>query len=166
KKFKFALFTVALTALYSCSDGRNEKDNTVGPNGEPPKHLQKSYTKEFIVEEKNYVKALGLIHAFSVENAFYPKYNQCFNDVLDIKVIANIDKYNSTFPCIALQAEKGAPAKAYLTSRITKVEFNQLNGDNKLTLSIDIYGLESIATAFKTKIEFELVNLYKANVKN
>ena len=75
-------------------------------------------------------------------------------------VIANKEKYNKTYPCIALQAEKGAPTKSYLVVNINEVKFNQLDGDNRLQLMVKIYGLEKIAQQFKLDLEPSLNKLY------
>jgi len=156
------IFSILLiTALVcSCDSNENRLNFEVDEKGEPPKRLKEFYFQEFKIEEKNYVIALGRIHTFLVENSFYPKYSNCFDATLDIMVIANKEKYNKTYPCIVLQAEKGAPTKSYLVVNINEVKFNQLDGDNRLQLMVKIYGLEKIAQQFKLDLEPTLNNLY------
>ena len=129
----FSLGTLLIIAVLicGCSDEFRTEDYEAGPNGEPPRVLEgfQVYTKQFTADEKNYVLALGQIHAFLIANSYYPiLYSACFDDVLDIRVTAHVERHKKRFPCIALQAENGAPTKAYLSVTIENVMFNQYSG--------------------------------------
>lgn len=154
-----------LLCLVGCSDASSYEDQEVGPNGEPPKALQLIYQKQFIAEERNYVLALGLIHAFLVEHHFAITYTRCFDDVLDVR------KRGKGFTCLALQAERGPPTKTYVRVRVDEVLFNQLDGDNRLSLSVEIYVLDGyvkngkgaqLVDGFTAGVETGLAQLYAA----
>ncbi|WP_151635987.1 hypothetical protein [Noviherbaspirillum aerium] len=154
------LFAVILTA--GCSDEYSTKDFQVGPNGEPPKALKIVYAKEFTAERKNYVRALGEVHAFLIENNFIPVvYKPCFHDVLDIRVTADIQKHKKAFPCVAVQAENGAEyTQIYLRVSIIDVKFNQLDGNNRVIYAVEIFGKEKLSRVFEENVEPCLFKLY------
>jgi hypothetical protein len=147
-----------------CSDEFPIEDFEVGQNGEPPKALHGVYHKQFVVDEKNYVNAFGLIHVFLIENQFYAKYTQCFDDVLDIR-----KRSRAGFSCIALQAEQGPPTKVYLRVIVDEVFFNQLDRDNRLKYTVEMYAIErytsngvgeQLVQAFEAGTGEKLANLY------
>ena len=152
----------ASALLLGCSDEYSTKDYEVGPNGEPPKALKKIYTKNFLSEQKNYVRALGEVHAFLIENDFFPViYNACFRDVLDIRVTADIEKHKRAFPCIAVQSTKGAEAtNTYLRVLINDVKFNQPDHNNRVIYTVEIYGREGLDAVFAANVEPGLAKLY------
>lgn len=145
-----------------CSDEFRNEDYEVGPNGEPPRILDglEFYKKEFVSDEKNYVLALGRIHAFMIANDFYPLYPSCFTDVLDIRVTADVEMHEKRFPCVALQAEKGAPIKAYLSVTVKDVMFNQLDHNNRLVYTVSMFGRDDLAKLFTSDVEPSLRDLY------
>jgi len=147
-----------------CSDEFPIENFKVGPNGEPPKALHRVYHKEFVADEKNYVNVFGLIHAFLIEHQFSTKYTQCFDDVLDIR-----KRSRKEFSCNALQAEKGPPTKVYLRIIVNEVLFNQLDRDNRLKYTVEIYVIErytsngvgrQLVRAFETSAGTKLTQLY------
>jgi len=161
--FRATVF-VFLLCLLGCSDASSSADQEVGSNGEPPKALQLIYQKQFVAEEKNYVLAFGFIHAFLVERQFSVKYSRCFDDVLDVR------KRGKGFTCLALQAEQGPPTKTYVRVKVEEVLFNQLDDNNRLSFSVEIYVLDGyvkngkgalLVDGFTTDVETELVSLYK-----
>ena len=79
------LFIIVLM-ICGCSDEFQSEDYAAGPNGEPPKVLKgvKTYTKQFVADQKNYMLALGNVHSFLIANHYYPFYTSCLDDVLDI----------------------------------------------------------------------------------
>ncbi|WP_020407450.1 hypothetical protein [Hahella ganghwensis] len=113
------------------------EDYEVGANGEPPKIMEPVHRIEMVADERNFVLAMGLIHAFLVENRFEPYYSDCFDDVLDIR------KHRDGFPCIGLMAERGVPAKMYLRVRFDEVLFHQLDGKNRLKYTVEIYSISN-----------------------
>lgn len=149
--------------MSGCSDEFRAGDYVPGPNGEPPKALKpfQVYSKEFVAEQKNYVLALGQIHAFLIANDFATLYPSCFGDVLDIRVTADIERHRKRFPCVALQAEKGAPTKAYLSVTVNDVMFNQLDDNNRLIYTVSMFGKEELAVAFASEVEPALRRLYE-----
>ncbi len=152
-----AVFLIVASAiLYGCSDNFREGDYYAGPNGEPPKALKQVYSKKFVAEEKNYVRALGEIHAFLIENDFYPVYRTCFNDVLDIRITADVKNHKEAFPCVAVGAEKGAPTKIYLNLVIDEVKFNQLDHNNRLMFTVSMYGSKDLVGSFSANVESSL----------
>jgi len=157
-----ATFVVVATMLCSCSDEFSEENYSAGPYGEPPKALGMVYSKQFVAEEKNYIRALGEIHAFLIENSFYLVYRPCFGDVLNIKVTANPERHERAFPCIAVQAEKGAPTKVYLSVSIDDVKFNQLDHNNRLIYTVAMYGRTDLIGTFVSEVEPSLAKLYTA----
>lgn len=157
---------VTVTQFFGCSEGYREEDYNPGPNGEPPKKLELVYSKKIIAEEKNYVKALGEIHAFLVENDFSPIYRSCFTDALDVRLTIDPKKQRENFPCIVIMAVKGAPTKIYLSVVIEEIKFNQLNDDNRLVLIVSMYGLEDLVGLFSETIEPNLVKLYQTPPPN
>ena len=163
------LITVILiavaTLLAGCSDGFGENDYTVGPKGEPPKALKLVYSRKFTAEQKNYVKALGEIHAFLIENKFDPYYRSCFSDVLDIKVTANIKKHKEAFPCVLISAAKGDLTNLYFSVTMYDVMFNQLDNNNRLMFTINMYGKDDLISSFSKNIEPRLTKLYQAPPK-
>lgn len=156
-----SLLTVTLL-MCGCSDEFRSEDYEVGPTGEPPRILDglQVYKKEFVSDEKNYVLALGRIHAFIIANDFYPLYPSCFSDVLDIRVTANVEMHEKRFPCVALQAEKGAPIKAYLSVTVEDVMFNQLDHNNRLIYTVSMFGRDDLAKLFASDVEPGLRDLY------
>lgn len=155
------ILVVLLTLLLGCNSNFSEKDYEPGSNGEAPKALPIVYSKRFLTSEENYVSALGTIHAFLIENSFYPVvYTQCFMKVLDIRVRASIERHKETFPCVALQAQKGAPTKIYLNVKIDEVNFNRLNGDNRLAYTVSMSGQNDLVAIFKADIESRLSAYY------
>ncbi|WP_143024573.1 hypothetical protein [Phytopseudomonas seleniipraecipitans] len=160
-KFTIAIIIFVATFLAGCSDGFEENGYTVGPKGEPPKALKLGYSRKFTVEQKNYVKALGEIHAFLIENKFSPYYRPCFSDVLDIRVTANIKKNKETFPCVLVGAAKGELTNVYFNVTIDDVMFNQLDNNNRLILTVNMYGKDGLAAPFSKNIEPKLTKLYQ-----
>ncbi|HTO40236.1 MAG TPA: hypothetical protein VL026_04610 [Rhizomicrobium sp.] len=156
-----ASLTVALL-MYGCSNDFRAEDYAAGRNGEPPRALKpfRVYSREFVAEQKNYVLALGQIHAFLIANNFSTSYPSCFNDVLDIRVTANIAKHKKRFPCVALQAEKGSPTKIYLNVTIDDVMFNQLSHNNRLIYTVSIFGRNDLTNTFASVVEPRLRTLY------
>ena len=156
-----ATLIAASTVLLGCSDEFSTKDFEVGPNGEPPKALDKIYTKKFVAEQKNYVRALGEVHAFLIENGFSAViYKQCFKDVLDIRVTADNNKSKDAFPCVAVQSTKGAEyTHTYLRVSIVDVKFNQLDHNNRLIYTVEIYGRSGLEAAFAVSVDPVLVKL-------
>lgn len=153
--------------LLGCSDeySKIEKDYQVGPNGEPPKALKMVYAKEFVAEQKNYVRALGEIHAFLIENHFFPVvYNACFGDVLDIGITAHIEKHKRAFPCVAVQSTKGAElTDTYLRVSINDVKFNQLDHNNRVIYTVEIFGKQGLEGIFAANVEPSLFKLYSGS---
>ena len=127
---------LSLACLVGCSGDYPHADQEVGENGEPPKALEQRYQRQFQADEKNYVLALGRIHAFLVENQFSTKYTDCFDDVLDIR------KRKKGFSCLVLRAEKGPPTKVYFRVIVDDVNFNQLDDHNRLLYSVEIYSID------------------------
>jgi hypothetical protein len=134
----------------------------VGANGEPPKALEGSrvYTRQFVADQKNYVLALGNIHAFLIANQYMPHFSACFDDILNIRVTAYIEKRKQRFPCIVLQAPKGSPTKAYVEVSVQDVFFNQLDGNNRLIYTVSMHGREDLAKVFASDVEPVLQALY------
>ena len=95
---------LVIVLVCGCSDEFRSADYEAGPNGEPPKVLEglQTYTKQFVADQKNYVLALGNIHAFLLANDYYPLYPSCFADILDIHVTADTKRHEERFPCVAL----------------------------------------------------------------
>lgn len=155
-----ALFIIVLL-MSGCSDGFREEDYEVGANGEPPKVLEgfRVYSEQFVADEKNYVLVLGEIHAFLVANQYAPLYSPCFDDILDIRVTAYVEKRKQRFPCVVLQAPKGSPAKAYVDVTVQDALFNQLDGNNRLIYTVSMYGREDLAKVFASDIEPTLKEL-------
>lgn len=160
-------FLFALACLVGCSGDYPHADQEVGENGEPPKALRQVYHEQFRADEKNYVIALGRIHAFLVENQFSTKYTDCFDDVLDIT------KRKKGFSCLALRAEQGPPTKVYFRVVVEEVNFNQLDGNNRLLYAAEMYALnryvkEGIADQliqdFETGVGSKLVGLYSGEI--
>lgn len=156
------IFIAVATLLAGCSDGFRDNDYTVGSKGEPPKALKLVYSRKFTVEQKNYVKALGEIHAFLIENNFHPYYRSCFHDVLDIRVTASIKKHKEAFPCVLISAVKGDLTNLYFNVAVDEVMFNQLDSNNRLILTINMYGKDELIASFSEKIEPRLTKLYQA----
>lgn len=161
KSIAATLITVC-ALLLGCADEYSIKDHEIGPNGEPPKALKKIYTKKFESEQKNYVRALGEVHAFLIENDFSPvTYNACFKDVLDIRITANSEKHKKAFPCVAVQSTKGAEVtNTYLRVSINDVKFNQLDHNNRVIYTVEIYGKEGPDAVFAANVEPALARLY------
>lgn len=134
KNLTLALFLLLSTV--GCLGDHSAQGQEVGPNGEPPQDLVLVYQKQFITEEKNYVLALGHIHAYLTEQAFQVRYTRCFDDVLDVRI------RSKGLSCLALMAEKGPPTKVYFRVLIDQVLFNQLDHDNRLLYSLEMYVLE------------------------
>lgn len=134
--------------LFSCSDQFNPDDYEAGSNGEPPKALAmfEGYSQQFIADEPNYVKAMGEIHKFLILYHFLPKYTECFNDVLDIRKLL---PSSGVFPCVALQALRGVPTKTYLRVRIDEVKFNQLDKNNRVIYTVQIYRVDKSGNYYK-----------------
>lgn len=162
-----AMLIAACALLVGCSDeySKIEKDYQVGPNGEPPKALKIIYTKKFVAEEKNYVRALGEIHTFLIENEFFPVvYNACFGDVLNIRITAHIEKHKKAFPCVAVQSTKGAElTDTYLRVSINDVKFNHLDHNNRVIYTIEIFGREDLEGIFAANVEPSLSKLYSVS---
>lgn len=162
-----AVFIIAMAMiLLGCSEEFRAEDYNPGPNGEPPKKLELVYSKEIIAEEKNYVRALGEIHAFLVENDFSPIYRSCFTEALDVRLTIDPKRQRENFPCVVIMAVKGAPTKIYLSVVIEEIKFNQLNDDNRLVLTVSMYGLEDLVGLFSETIEPNLFKLYQAPPSN
>jgi hypothetical protein len=161
KSLPGTLLAIALM-MSGCSAEFRSEDYEAGPNGEPPKVFESSqtYTKQFVADQKNYVLALGNIHAFLLANDYHPLYPSCFDDVLDIRVTADIKRHKARFPCVALQAKKGAPTKAYLSVTVEDVMFNQLDRNNRLIYTVSMFGREDLAKLFASNVEPELLLLY------
>jgi hypothetical protein len=104
--------------------------------------------------------ALGNIHAFLLANDYYPLYPSCFDDILDIRVTADIRRHKERFPCVALQARRGAPTKAYLSVTVEDVMFNQLDHNNRLIYTVSMFGREDLAKLFALNVEPDLLVLY------
>src|SRR5262245_43988730 len=127
---------IVVLLMCGCSDEFRAEDYEVGANGEPPKVLEgfRVYSEQFVAEQKNeqknYVLALGKIHAFLIANQYSPFYSSCFDDILDIRITAHVEKHKLRFPCVVLQAPKGAPTKAYVGVTVEDVFFNQLDDNN------------------------------------
>ena len=154
------------TQFLGCSEEYKGEDYNPGSNGEPPKKLELVYSKKIIVEEKNYVRALGEIHAFLVENDFSPVYRSCFTHALDVRLTIDPKRHRENFPCVVIMAVKGAPTKIYLSVVIEEVKFNQLNDDNRLALTVSMYGLADLVGLFSETIEPNLIKLYQAPPPN
>jgi hypothetical protein len=166
RRFGTTLLFAALL-LTGCSRGLGSGDYDAGFNGGPPEALseQKVYSNEFVIEQKNYVLAVGNIHSFLIANDFYPRYSHCFYDVLDIRVTANIEKHKQRFPCVALEAEQGVPPKVYLSVTVRDVMFNQLDGNNRLVCVVSMFGRDELAKTFASEVAPALENLgVKASV--
>lgn len=142
------LLILVVTLIFGRTDKFPAENFEPGPNGEPPKALPKVYSKQFFADQRNYVTALGMVHAFLIDNQFSTAYSRCFNDVLDIRVTANIEEHKRAFPCVVLQAQQGAPTKVYLSVTVDDVWFNQLDHNDRLGYTVSIYGREDSATKF------------------
>lgn len=137
------IFLTSLLILAACNDLHSDptSDDFAGMNGEAPKALIVTYEKKFVIEEKRYVKALGEAHLFLHENSFLPFYKQCFNEVLDLHVIANKAKLEKTFPCIAIHAAyQGELPTIYFTARVLKVGHHEVDGKTPITVEVRLYG--------------------------
>jgi len=145
-----------LTALLmlGCSDDYRRQDYEAGSNGEPPKVLEqhKVYTAKLVAEQKNYVLALGQIHSFLITNDFLVVYPSCFDDVLDIRVTAIVEKHKKRFPCVVLQGVRGLPVKVYLSVTVEDVMFNQLDGNNRLIYTVSMFGEDDLVRTFKSEV--------------
>lgn len=162
RKNMFRTFLIVGLLVSGCSDGFRAEDYEVGANGEPPKVLEglRVYSEQFVADQKNYVLVLGEIHAFLIANQFTPSYSSCFNDILDIRITAHIEKHKQRFPCVVLQAPKGAPTKAYVSVTVEDVLFNQLDHNNRLIYTVSMYGGEDLAKVFTYDIAPGLKKLY------
>lgn len=152
--------------MCSCDDDI-DPNSFPGLHGEPPKALKLVYEKQFVAEQKNYFRALGEIHAFILDSDLYPNYNKCITDVLDIRVTAITANHKEAFPCLLVSAGKGDPPNVYLTVTINDVMFNQLDGNNRLILTVGIYGDKehAIAKEFMAQIEPPLMKMYEKRAK-
>lgn len=155
-----------MLCFFGCSERSLIEGQEVGTNGEPPRDLPIIYQKQFVAEEKNYVLALGLVHSYLVENDFYAKYTDCFDHVLDVR------KRKPGFSCLALRAEKGPPTKVYFRVLIDEVLYNQLDGNNRLKYTLEMYALEyykdngvadDLIHSLESGIELELPLLYSVS---
>lgn len=159
------LLMVILALLYGCSNDEysGTANDRLGPKGEPPAALKLAYGKKFVAEQKHYIRALGEIHAFLLENMFHPHYRQCFTDVLDIRVTADTAKYKETFPCIAFYASVGEMPRIYIAVSVDEVKFNQLDGNNRVTFTVGIYGdvKQDLINKFSMLVEPSLRQLYR-----
>jgi hypothetical protein len=157
-----ATFIAGFALLSGCSDEYSTENYRVGTNGEPPKALKLVYTQKFVAEQKNYVRALGEIHAFLIESGFFPVvYKSCFGDVLDIRVTADIEKHKRAFPCVAVQATKSDELiNIYFRVSIDDVKFNQLDHDNRLMFTVEMFGREDVVGAFGANVAPSLAKLY------
>lgn len=155
-------FLAAALMVSGCSDEFRAEDYEPGHNGEPPKALERLnvYTKEFVAEEKNYVLALGEIHAFLITNRLSPAYPSCFSDVLNVLVTAKPENYKKRFPCVALQSATGFVKNTYLSVTVKDVMFNQLDHNNRLTYIVSMFGHSDLAGAFTLEVEPRLLTLY------
>jgi hypothetical protein len=155
---------IVVQLMFGCSDGFRAEDYEVGTNGEPPKVLEglRVYSEQFVADQKNYVLVLGKIHAFLIANQYTPFYSSCFDDILDIRVTAYVEKHKQRFPCVVLQAPKGAPTKAYVGVTVEDVLFNQLDHNNRLIYTVSMYGREDLAKVFASDVEPGLQELYAA----
>lgn len=159
-RFFFLLLSICLVG---CSEDYPHSDQEVGENGEPPTALVQVYRERFLADEKSYVLALGQIHSFLISNQFSTSYPDCFDDVLDIR------KRTKGLPCTLLQAEQGPPTKVYFRVVVEEVNFNQLDGNNRLLYAAEIYALdryirdgiaEQLVQDFETGVGSKLVGLY------
>ena len=148
--------------MSGCSDGFRADDYEAGRNGEPPRALEPFhvYTKEFVAEEKNYVLALGRVHAFLIANDFSTFYPSCFGDVLDIRVTSIPENRKERFPCVALQAEKGSPTKIYLSVTVEDVMFNHTE-NSRLIYTVAMFGREDLVGMFTSDVEPGLRDLHR-----
>jgi hypothetical protein len=160
----FRTFLIAIIGLLvsGCSDEFRAGDYEAGAKGEPPKVLEglRVYSEKFVADQKNYVLVLGEIHAFLIANQFTPFYSSCFNDILDIPITAHVEKDKQRFPCVVLQAPKGAPTKAYVNVTVEDVLFNQLDHNNRLIYTVSMYGREDLAKVFTYDVAPDLRKLY------
>ncbi|WP_417222881.1 hypothetical protein [Amphritea sp.] len=134
---KRVFMLLVIVFLVGCSEPYPAADQEIGVKGEPPKALVRAYHQQFQAADKHYVLALGFIHAFLVEQGFSVNYTRCFDDVLDVT-----KRTQAGFSCIALQAEQGPPTKVYVRVVIDEVLFNQLDGNNRLLLSVELFALK------------------------
>ena len=160
-----AMLFATTALLLGCSDEYSTVGYEVGPSGEPPKALKNAYSKKFVAKQGNYVRALGEIHAFLIANDFFPVvYKPCFGDVLDIRVTANIEKRKTAFPCVAVQSTKGAElTNTYLRVVIDEVKFNQLDYNNRLIYTVEIFGNDGLSSIFSSGVEPSLIKLYSVS---
>lgn len=161
--FQAALVFVFALFLSACDSEGIDPDRFPGPHGEPPKALKLAYERQFVAEEKNYFRSLGEIHAFILDNGLYPKYSKCLTDVLDIRITADFTAHNEAFPCLLVSAGNGDIPKIYLIVTINDVMFNQLDENNRLVLTVGIYGDEKneATKKFVAQIEQPLMKLYE-----
>ena len=157
-----ALCVVLLAGLCGCSDEFSPKGYEVGPHGEPPPALKLVYRKEFVAAQKNYVLALGEIHAFLIENGFQSTFReQCFGDVMDIRVTAHIRRHKEAFPCVVIQATKGSElTEVYLRVTVNEVDFNRADRDNRVGLTVHMYGKNVFVPTFASNVEPDLQKLH------
>jgi hypothetical protein len=152
------------TSLCACNGSSDDIDsyNYPGPKGEPPRGLPKIYEKQFVAEQRNYFKAVGEIHAFALEHGLYPGFGKCLSDVIDIRVTADTVAHKRAFPCRLISAWTGEPPVVYLTVTVNDVMFNQLDGNNRLILTVNIYGSEKEGGLkdFRSMVEPALIKLY------
>jgi len=134
---KRVVILLLIGVLAGCFEKYPAVDQEIGVNGEPPKALVQVYHQQFSATEKHYVLALGYVHAYLVEHDFATRYTPCFDDVLDVT-----KRTQAGFSCIALQAEQGPPTKVYVRVVIDEVLFNQLDGNNRLLFTVEMFVLE------------------------
>jgi hypothetical protein len=80
---------------------------------------------------------------------------------LDIRVTADIERHKKAFPCVLVQARKGAElTEAYFRVLLDDVKFNQLDHNNRLIYTVEIFGRESFNGIFTTGVELSLGKLY------
>jgi hypothetical protein len=79
---------------------------------------------------------------------------------LDIRITANTEKHKKRFPCVALQADKGAPTKVYFSVTIDDVMFNQLSHNNRLIYTVSIFGRNDLTNTFASVFETRLRDIY------
>lgn len=161
-----ALCVHALLVLCDCSntDLSTEEIYLPGPKGEPPKTMKAAYKKQFFAEEKNYFFAVGEMHSFLLENSLHPVYKECLSNVLDIRVRSNTNK--PAFPCVLVSASTGDGApKRYIYFSVDDVKFNQLDGNNRLSFTIGIYGYNDIRHMGDEYNTSHLVDYFSKNVE-
>lgn len=156
-------FLLLFICLVGCSGDYPHSDQEVGENGEPPTALVQVYRERFLADEKKYVLALGQIHSFLISNQFSTSYPDCFDDVLDIRKRTNWEV------CTLLRAEQGPPTKVYFRVVVEEVNFNQLDGNNRLLYAVETYVLDryvsdgradQLVQDFETGVRSKLVGLY------